>query len=175
MLLAFTPKAHWWCLFTSLPVLITRPFFFWSCFIPQPVLVRGLTPSRVQGLSFVRFLPDHYCSLSSSFRIAILPSSALAAPPPAQCHLQICAELLFMLSCHSCNNHIPCQGSFQVKELKELAWIWWTLHKENRGIQDPVIISGGLRQQFSYFSLKWGRVWIMHGLRSLLLTCLVLN
>lgn len=34
---------------------------------------------------------------------------------------------------HSCNNHIPCQGSFQVQELKELAWIWWKLHKENEG------------------------------------------
>lgn len=50
------------------------------------------------SLTFVRLLPDHYCSLSSSFRIPVLPSCALAVPPLSWCHLHVCGELLFMPS-----------------------------------------------------------------------------
>lgn len=94
LLAFFTARAHWWCLFIYCPSWSLGHFyseFLPSCSYPQYWCV---VSSSLRCKVCICIL-DHYCSLSSSFRIPILPSSALAAPLT---HLQIC---------ESCSSYHP--------------------------------------------------------------------
>lgn len=141
LLTFFAARAHRWCLFTLLPVLITRSFLFRATsqlFISQPVLLCGITLSKVQGLHLDPWPLWGSCQIITAAWAA--PSESQSCPPvPWLLLLWLSATCKFVrvalcaILSHNCNNRIPCQGSFQ--ELKELASIWWALYKEKWRIQ----------------------------------------